>query len=159
MVINRYNLLQVGPTTIRENARYFAALVALAVLVVDDERLQRELLRRWLDSWSYDVRLAADAREALAAMLAKPADILLVDIIMSEHDGFWLVARVRKRWPRAAIIVATGVQGLDAVEKAKRLGAVDYVTKPFGRELLHQALVRAEQWLSPAADPNRGSSS
>ena len=122
------------------------------MLVVDDERAQRELLRRWLDSWSYDVRLAADAREALAAMLAQPADILLADIRMPGHDGLWLIERVRAKWPRTAIIVASGVAELEAVKKAQRLGAVDYVTKPFGREVIKQALERAEQTLAHARD-------
>ncbi len=152
MFINRYNLLQLGPTTILQYTRYFVALVALAVLVVDDERVQRELLRRWLASWSYDVRIAADAREALEAMLAKPADILLADIKMPGHDGLWLLERVRAKWPRTAIIVASGVVELEAVRKARQLGAVDYVTKPYGRELLWQALDRAERRLAQSED-------
>ncbi len=133
--------------------------MALAVLVVDDEQGVREILRRWLDRWGYDVRVAADAREALEAMLLAPADILLTDIKMPDHDGLWLVERVRAKWPRTAIVMATGVVELEAVKKAQRLGAVDYVTKPFGRELLRQALERAEQKLKHAADQDgRGSS-
>jgi two-component system, NtrC family, response regulator HydG len=122
--------------------------MAATVLVVDDEISQLQLLSRWLAEFACPCRLAASARVALEEMAANPADILLVDLIMPEHDGFWLIERVRTQWPRSVIIVATGTQDLDAVENAKRLGAVDYVTKPFGRELLHQSLQRAEQKLA-----------
>jgi DNA-binding NtrC family response regulator len=127
--------------------------MAATVLVVDDERSQLDVLGRWLLQFGYPFRLAERAHVALEEMAADPADILLVDLIMPEHDGFWLIERVRTQWPRSVIIVATGVQDLDTVEKAKRLGAVDYVTKPFGRELLHQALVRAEGRLGRATNP------
>jgi len=127
--------------------------MAATVLVVDDERSQLDVLGRWLSQFGYPFRLAERAYVALEEMAADPADILLVDLIMPEHDGFWLIERVRTQWPRSVIIVATGVQDLDTVEKAKRLGAVDYVTKPFGRELLHQALVRAEGRLGRATNP------
>ena len=121
--------------------------MAATVLMVDDEVTQRDLLRRWLERWKYPFRLVEGAHAALEEMAANPADILLVDIVMPEHDGFWLIEQVRAQWPRSVIVVATGVQDLAAVERAKRLDAVDYVTKPFGRELLYQALVRAERRL------------
>jgi DNA-binding NtrC family response regulator len=115
------------------------------VLVVDDEVTQRAVLQRWLEQWGYTHRLVDGARAALEAMLSDPADVLLVDLKMPDRDGFWLIERVRTKWPRAAIIVATGMLDMDVVARAKRLGAVDFVSKPFGRELLHQALERAEQ--------------
>jgi CheY-like chemotaxis protein len=131
--------------------------VTFAVLVVDDEQGVREVLQRWLERWGYQVRVAAHAREALESMLAAPADILLTDIKMPDRDGLWLVERVRAKWPNTPIIVASGVVEMEAVKKAQRLGAVDYVTKPFGRELLHQALQRAEQKRSQYRDnPERG---
>ena len=125
------------------------------MLVVDDERAHRELLRRWLEAWGYPVTVAPDARAALEAMLASPADILMADIKMPQQDGMWLAERVREKWPRTQIIMATGVMDVATVKKAQQLGAVDYVTKPFGRELLRQALDRAEQKL---AHDERGNS-
>jgi two-component system response regulator AtoC len=115
----------------------------MRVLVVEDESSNRELLRRWLVEWQHDVIVTASATEALEAMLAKPADVMLVDIRMPGHDGFWLIERVRPKWPRTAIIMATGVVEMDAVKKSQQLGAIDYVTKPFGRQLMKQALDRA----------------
>ena len=118
------------------------------ILVVDDESLVRELLRRWLEGWGYAVKLAGNATDALELMLTEPASIILVDIKMPGHDGFWLVEHVRAKWPRTAIIMATAADDLDLVLKSKRAGVIDYVLKPFGRELLRQALDRAHASIS-----------
>jgi CheY-like chemotaxis protein len=117
--------------------------VAETVLIVDDERGSRDLLRRWLVGWGYGAMTAANATEALEAMLREAPQIMLVDIKMSGHDGFWLIERVRGKWPRTAIVIASDVVEIDALLRAQQLGAVDFVTKPFGRELLHEALDRA----------------
>lgn len=128
--------------------------MATTVLVVDDEPSVRELLRRWLEGVGYAVKLAGNATDALELMLAEPASIILVDIKMPGHDGFWLVEHVRAKWPRTAIIMATAADDLDLVLKRKRVGAVDYLLKPFGRELLRQALNRATAALDAANDMN-----
>ena len=62
---------------------------------------------------------------------------------MPRYDGFWLVERVRAKWPRTAIVMATAVDDLETVLKAKRAGVLDYLTKPLNRELLRQTLSRA----------------
>lgn len=118
--------------------------MATTVLVVDDERSVRDFLGHWLEGWGYDVVQAASATDALQAMLLKPAPIILCDIRMPGQDGLWLVDRVRATWPTTAIIMATGVDDLQTVMKTQRAGVIDYVTKPFGWELLRQALKRAE---------------
>ena len=123
----------------------------MRVLVVDDESRVTELLGRWLTRWNYEVNTAASAIEALESMLAQPCDIMLCDIRMPGQDGLWLAERVREKWPRTAIIMASGVMEVDDVMKSRKLGAVDYVTKPFGKELLLQALDRAAVALGKAA--------
>jgi len=116
----------------------------MRVLVVEDEAAVTELLRRWLTDWNYEVNTAASATEALKTMLAEPAEIILCDIRMpGHHDGLWLAERVRSKWPWTAIIIASGVVEAETVQKAHQLGAIDYVTKPFEKELLRQALDRA----------------
>ena len=110
---------------------------------VDDEPPVREFLRRWLEGWGYAVTEAGSAPEALAVMLAEPASIILCDIKMPGHDGLWLAERVRAEWPQTAIIMAIALDDTPTVLKSRDLGAVDYVRKPFGRELLLQALRRA----------------
>ena len=122
--------------------------MSTSVLVVEDDRAQRDLLRRWLEHWGYAVRVAASAGEALALMLVEPAEILLVDIVMPGPNGLWLIERVRAKWSTAIVVVVSGLVERPTVERAQKLGAVDYVTKPFGREMLRQAMDRAEAALA-----------
>ena len=113
------------------------------VLVVDDEDAIRHLLTRWLTGWGYEAKEAANADEALEIMAVEPAEIMLCDVMMPVHDGIWLAEQVRGRWPQTAVIMASSAQDMETVMRMRKQGAVDYVTKPFGREMLRQALQRA----------------
>ena len=113
------------------------------VLVVDDEEAIRRLLTRWLAGWGYDAKEAANADDAIVMMTSQPADIILCDVNMPVHDGIWLAEQVRGRWPQTAVIMASSAQDMDTVMRMRKQGAVDYITKPFGREMLRQALHRA----------------
>ena len=115
------------------------------VLVVDDEEAIRRLLMRWLGGWGYDAKGVASADAAVEMMAAEPADIVLTDVMMPVHDGIWLAGQVRDRWPQTAVIMASSAQDMDTVIQMRKQGAVDYVTKPFGREMLRQALQRATE--------------
>lgn len=116
---------------------------ATRILVVDDEPQIRELLKRWLAKWGYGTESAATADLAIDIMSAAPADILLSDVRMPGHDGLWLAERVRARWPDTAIIIATALDDVQTVVQSRRLGAVDYVLKPFAPALVRQAVDRA----------------
>lgn len=113
------------------------------VLVVDDEEVIRRLLARWLADWGYEAKQAANADDAIEIMAAEPAEIILCDVMMPVHDGIWLAEQVRTRWPQTAVIMASSAQDMETVMRMRKQGAVDYVTKPFGREMLRQALQRA----------------
>ena len=114
-----------------------------SVMVVDDEEGIRTLLSRWLTNWGYEPRLAVSADDALEQMEAAPAPIVLCDVMMPVHDGLWLAEQIHRRWPDTALIMASGAQDMETVKASRRHGAVDYVTKPFGREMVLQALARA----------------
>jgi CheY-like chemotaxis protein len=118
------------------------------VLVVDDEDSIRRLLTRWLSGWGYESKEAGNANEAIERMAAEPAAIILCDVMMPVHDGIWLAEQVRERWPQTAVIMASSAQDMETVMRMRKQGAVDYVTKPFGREMLRQALLRASDKLS-----------
>ena len=115
------------------------------VLVVDDEEAIRRLLVRWLTGWGYESKEAANADAAIDIMTVEPAEIMLCDVMMPVHDGIWLAEQVRSRWPRTAVIMASSAQDMETVMKMRKQGAVDYVTMPFGREMLRQALQRASE--------------
>jgi two-component system, OmpR family, response regulator MprA len=114
----------------------------LRVLVVDDEKAVRESLERALRLESYEVELAADGREALAAVDRRHPDAIVLDLMMPHVDGLEVCRRLRGAGDRTPILVVTArdavadrVEGLDA-------GADDYIVKPFALEEL-QARLRA----------------
>jgi putative two-component system response regulator len=113
------------------------------VLVVDDDSSTRDFLRHWLEMMGYAVKEAASADSALAMMLTDPAAIVLCDIDMPGHDGLWFAERALSQWPSTAIVFASGVDKMETIERARWLGAVDYVQKPFQWEMIAQAMRRA----------------
>ena len=119
------------------------------VLVVDDEVGIRILLTRMLKEWGYGVRHVESAVEALDIMAIEPADILLADVAMPEHDGLWLAAQVHSRWPQTAIVMSTAHQDAQTVQTSRKVGAVAYVTKPFVPYVLQEALQRAASARGP----------
>jgi len=127
------------------------------ILVVDDEQPIRAILTRWLTRWGYEVREAGNAAEALDAMSAVPAGIIVCDIGMPDHDGLWLAEQVHERWPATAVIMGTGIDESVIVRTSRRVGAVAYVTKPFDADLLRQAIDHAAGRLHfrPSAEESR----
>jgi CheY-like chemotaxis protein len=119
----------------------------LSVLVVDDDPNIRRVFRRWLEKWNFAVTDAADAAAALASMFAQLPDIVLCDLTMPGQSGLWLMEQIRASWPLMPIVVISGADDVDVVTQTKQLGAVDYVTKPIGKEALRQALSRAVEKL------------
>ena len=113
------------------------------VMIVDDEEGVRHLLKRWLSDWGYDVRVAVSATDAVEQLTAQPASIVMCDVTMPVHDGIWLAEQIARLWPDTAVIMASGAQDMNTVTKSRKQGAIDFVTKPFGREMLLQALRRA----------------
>ena len=113
-----------------------------SVLVVDDEPnivLSLEFLMRRA---GFAVDVARNGREALEALNGPPPDLLLLDVMMPEFDGYEVCERVRSRpeWNRTKIIMLTA-RGRDVErERGLALGADAYVTKPFStRDLVEQA--------------------
>ena len=113
------------------------------ILVVDDEEPVRQILSRRLQQWGHDVAVAPTAEAALEQMRQKPAEIVLCDVIMPLHDGVWLFRQILDQWPETIFVAVSGAQDISTVMQMRKLGAVDFVPKPIGREMLHQALDKA----------------
>ena len=120
------------------------------VLVVDDERLVRESLVRLLKSLGYRAVAVEHAPDAIDEITKQVPVAVISDMMMPLNDGLWLLEQIRTIWPSLPVIMATGA-GLEqqAVEKAWELGAHDLIAKPFGRAVLHQALLRASNGAEP----------
>jgi DNA-binding NtrC family response regulator len=125
------------------------------VLVVDDEAAIRGLITRWLEAAGYRTSAAVSADQALSELGETPPAVVVSDIEMPGHDGFWLADQVRKRAPHTAIVMMTGCLDTGVAARSMRTGAMDYLRKPFTRDQLTTSLSRAVQWhrahRSPAA--------
>lgn len=108
----------------------------LKVLIADDNHNVLEILRLYLQENQMDVIEASDGKEALALSIAETPDIILLDIMMPEIDGFEVCRAIRKENDVPIIIISAKDEELDRVVGLE-LGADDYVTKPFSpREIV-----------------------
>ena len=121
------------------------------ILVVDDEQDMLDLLKDLLWLEGFDVHGTRDSREAIALLEEWHPDLVLLDIVMSELDGFQVLDLIRER-SNVPVVMVTGRCESPTLRKALSLGADDYVTKPFSAvELVARIkakLRRAEQTAS-----------
>ncbi|HJO03529.1 MAG TPA: sigma-54 dependent transcriptional regulator [Acidobacteriota bacterium] len=106
------------------------------VLIVDDESSMRAMLSIALGDEGWEVHAAGDGNEALALLSKQPVDVVVSDIRMPGVDGMELLRHVRDRSPRTEVSLITAHASTDSAIEAVRLGAYDYVTKPFDVEEL-----------------------
>ncbi len=110
------------------------------ILVVDDENSMREYLRTLLEVEGYAVETAASGPEAIARVQDRPPDVILLDIVMPQMDGIQTLTQLRRQHPALKVIVLSCLSDTHKVVEAMRLGASDYVTKPFQKSDLDAAL-------------------
>ncbi len=108
------------------------------ILVVDDNAGNRDMLSRRLDREGYSVDTAANGREALEKLEAGGFDLVLLDIVMPELDGFAVLKSIRanQRWKEVAVIMISALDEIRSVVRCIEMGAEDYLPKPFDPVLL-----------------------
>jgi two-component system response regulator MprA len=112
------------------------------ILVVDDEPAVRRALERALRLEQYDVELAEDGRQALDRLADRPADAVILDVMMPGIDGLEVCRRLRAAGDKTPILMLTARDAIDDRVQGLDVGADDYLVKPFAlREL--QARLRA----------------
>lgn len=112
------------------------------LLIVDDEAAVLAALKRVFRKSPYDLHTAENGLAALEIMRRTPIDAALVDLMMPEMDGMALLEQIRARWPAVQVVILTGHGGVQEAVAAIKLGAVDFLQKPFEEENL---LARMEQ--------------
>src|SRR5690606_8479620 len=100
-------------------------------LVVDDQRNMRATTAMLLRSEGHEVLQAGSGDEALAILASDPIDVMLTDLKMEPMDGMTLLARALALAPSTQVVVMTAYGSIESAVEAMRLGAYDYVTKPF----------------------------
>lgn len=101
------------------------------VLVADDEEVIRELLRRRLALEGFEIETAEDGEEALARVAARFVNVVLTDVQMPGVDGIEVLKRVKASSPATKVIIMTAYSSMKTASDAVRLGAYDYLQKPF----------------------------
>jgi two-component system response regulator AtoC len=113
------------------------------VMVVDDDPRIRELIRTVLGRDGHDVVEAADGAEALRRLDEALPDVLIIDRVMPVMDGMKLIEAARRRDSALPLIMLTGQADVGAAVEAMRLGAMDFIAKPFEVERLRAAVAKA----------------
>ena len=118
------------------------------ILVVDDELSMREFISILLEREGYEVLTAADASTALERLAASAIDLVISDVQMPGLNGLELLARIRETSPETAVLLITAYSTAEQAVEAMKLGAYDYLAKPFKVEeikvLVHNALEKRD---------------
>ena len=113
------------------------------ILVVDDERCVRLLLRRLFQTHGFEVEEAETAREAEAAFRANVPDLVIVDYLLPDSDGLQLIEALRRIDQRVPLIMLTGKSSIDLAVSAVKAGAEQFVVKPFENAVMMVVVQRA----------------
>lgn len=144
----------------------------LDVLVVDDEPTVRELLHEYFGAHGFRVTSARDGRSAITTLQRSWGrfGLVITDLNLPGADGFAVLQAARNSNPNCFVVIITGFASLDSAIRAVRVGAYDYLTKPFSLAQLDVVLARigdhrlarsghTPQPPVPAAQPARGAAS
>lgn len=101
------------------------------ILVVDDEDALRTVLSSELEGEGYIVQMAGDGDEAIKILEKNTFDLILLDIKMPTVDGFEVLKYVKQHTPATKVIMLTGFADLKNAIESKKLGAEDFVSKPY----------------------------
>ena len=109
-----------------------------SILVVDDDAINRMLLTRNLERAGHRVASAEDGVRALEALRAEPFDIVLLDVLMPELDGYDTLAQIERdeKLRHVPVIMVSALEDIESVVRCIEMGAADYLPKPFDPVLL-----------------------
>jgi DNA-binding NtrC family response regulator len=124
----------------------------IKILVVDDELSIRESLKGWLQQDGYQVEAAASGREALTRNAANRFDIMLIDVKMPEMNGLTLLKKVKENDADIAVVMMTAHGAIQDAVEAMKLGAHDYLLKPFNLEEFSITIEKLVQMLTLAME-------
>ncbi|HSD21554.1 MAG TPA: sigma-54 dependent transcriptional regulator [Anaeromyxobacter sp.] len=106
------------------------------ILVVDDEEIVRESLGGWLEKDGYTIATLPDGRSAIEKLKSERWSIMIVDLKMPGMDGLQVLEEVKKLQPDVAVVIMTAYATVDTAVTAMKMGAYDYLMKPFDPEEL-----------------------
>jgi len=111
-----------------------------SVLVVDDEKVVRDSLAEMLEETGYKVSSAEDGYEALTIINERPPNVVVLDMRLPGMSGIEVMKSIKEKDEKMAIIIMTAYGSIDNAVEAMKLGASDYITKPFPPERLEASI-------------------
>jgi DNA-binding NtrC family response regulator len=111
-----------------------------SIMIVDDEEIIRESFLHWFEKLGHRVEAAASGLEALEKLEKSPFEVLFVDIKMPGMDGIELLGKVKEEYPETIVVIITAYGSIETAVKAMKMGATDYLLKPFKPEQLSLVL-------------------
>jgi len=114
----------------------------MSIMVVDDELIVRESLFHWFKKYGHAVETASSGFEALDKLEKDPFQLLFVDIKMPGMDGLELLEKVKDDYPDTLVVIITAYGSIESAVKAMRIGASDYLLKPFKPDQLSLVMER-----------------
>ncbi len=127
------------------NASRESAELPVHILVVDDQEVIRELCSEIAESLGYRVSVAASGAEALEVMESEHVDVLMADLKMPGMSGLELLETVKSRSAQTEVLIMTAYGSVPSAVQAMKMGACDYLTKPFNLEEVKLLLERVVQ--------------
>jgi len=113
------------------------------ILVVDDEAIVRRLLKNFLERDGFEVFEAIDGEHALQVLTGKTPDVLIADVNMPRKSGIELLENMREDYPQIPVILITGMASVEAAVECMKIGAFDYISKPFEMAKLRDTVLGA----------------
>lgn len=112
------------------------------ILLVDDDKTLLALGQSVLSKANFEITVANNGEDALSEYLQQAPDIVLLDVMMPKLDGFCVCSRIRQlpNGSNVPILMMTGLNDIDSIEKAYQVGATDFVTKPVNWKILFHRL-------------------
>jgi two-component system, NtrC family, response regulator AtoC len=119
----------------------------MRILILDDEPSFNEELLEFIESMNFQAAAEELPNKALSYLKANPVDILILDIRLPQMSGIEVLKKVRKSYPDLEVIMVTGHGDMDTVIEAMRLGACDFLKKPFRHMDIKLAIERTRKFL------------
>jgi CheY-like chemotaxis protein len=119
----------------------------LKILVVEDSEFNSVLAESQLSVWGYLPKIVTGAMEALNLIKSENFDLILLDLMMPNMDGYEFLEHKKKLQNSIPVIVISSVAEKESIDRAKSLGAIDYITKPYSSVALKMKIA---EYLSPA---------
>ncbi len=111
------------------------------ILIVDDEPSVCSFLSEFLDYKGFDTTITQSGKEALKQLKSEDFDLVLLDIIMPEMNGFEVLERINQMEKKVPVIILTGVRDQNVANDSIEMGAMDFISKPIDLDRLEQSII------------------